>query len=57
LQGESHTFLRLISFSLVVATVLLEGLGRQLDPELNLLAIAKPFLLHYARKLLRANEQ
>jgi aarF domain-containing kinase len=32
--------------SVVLALMLLEGLGRSLDPELDLLTVARPFILH-----------
>lgn len=39
--------------SVVVSMLVLEGLGRSLDPELNLMKAAMPFLLEPVTDLLR----
>jgi aarF domain-containing kinase len=43
--------------TLVVGTVVLEGLGRQLDPQLNLLEAAVPFLFQHRKQVQALQER
>jgi predicted unusual protein kinase regulating ubiquinone biosynthesis (AarF/ABC1/UbiB family) len=36
--------------TLMVGTIVLEGIGRQLDPDINFMEMSRPFLFHSLRK-------
>ena len=41
--------------SIIISTCILEGLGRRLDPELDLIVLATPYIISAGKKLLLAS--